>query len=703
MTMSLANTTPNVPVDVRELESTTPPLPHRSTTSSGYRSETRTWPDFQYTSSAERRSCAVRLSRDIFERSLAEQEEAGLSLQETSDTLPALPLMKIVLIGGPCSGKGTIAPLLSQALRTRVVSVGQLLRGEVRSGTVRGAKVREVMERGELLQDDLVLDLVRQRVTDSWDAQQNGWQLVGFPRTPEQARAIASDDSEYGLKPDCVIVLQRPEELAKEFALGRMTDSATGKTFHPDYAPPPSDVAASGRLVWRSDDTTEVVARRIHEYNSNLQGILDEFEKEGVPVQLFDNARSECDTFADIIKYVEDLGRNKLDKEGGWEEVWRKRYGSGEGLSDLPDVDPLCDLMDVGAEDCLYNWSLDSDADRDSAAPTSPWLAAVRRCNTYSPRDFVPVLIGNYQVGWSSRTFVEELAPHLLLGRAVELVQLLDDKTERKVTQEDMLDIKGYGLAMRLAPLQNALQDRTDTLAALVQELVDEGIISKKSIRRELQDVRPISVGFLAGEAGEAQPPLLKLERGAMIHFGVPSYGIHVNGYVANPTTHRPEAIWIAQRSMSKATYPGMFDQVVAGGQPAGLSFLGNCAKECEEEASLPPHVVRALVSTGLISYKYTTRKGLSTKVLATFDIRMPQDLVPACGDGEVEDFRLWTIEEALLSVREQLPLWKPNSALVMIDFGMRHGFISPDDPGYAEISHLLRAGLCNDDLRSRF
>lgn len=69
--------------------------------------------------------------------------------------------MRIVLIGGPCSGKGTIAPLLSQALRTRVVSVGTLLRGEVRSGTTRGRQVREVMERGELLQDDLVLDLVR--------------------------------------------------------------------------------------------------------------------------------------------------------------------------------------------------------------------------------------------------------------------------------------------------------------------------------------------------------------------------------------------------------------------------------------------------------------------------------------------------------------------------------------------------------------
>jgi hypothetical protein len=63
---------------------------------------------------------------------------------------------------------------------------------------------------------------------------------------------------------------------------------------------------------------------------------------------------------------------------------------------------------------------------------------------------------------------------------------------------------------------------------------------------------------------GEAQPPLLRLERGAMIHFGVPSYGIHVNGYVANPQTHRPEFIWVAKRSMSKATYPGMFDQVSA-------------------------------------------------------------------------------------------------------------------------------------------
>ena len=83
-----------------------------------------------------------------------------------------------------------------------------------------------------------------------------------------------------------------------------------------------------------------------------------------------------------------------------------------------------------------------------------------------------------------------------------------------------------------------------------------------RAVRRELQDVRPISMGFMGGEIGKKNPPMLRLERGAMIHFGVPSFGIHVNGYTVDPTTMRPKAIWIAKRSMSKATYPGMFDQV---------------------------------------------------------------------------------------------------------------------------------------------
>jgi len=180
-----------------------------------------------------------------------------------------------------------------------------------------------------------------------------------------------------------------------------------------------------------------------------------------------------------------------------------------------------------------------------------------------------------------------------------------------------------------------------------------------------------------------------------MIHFGVPSYGIHVNGYVRdpnNPTDPRPHAVWVGVRSRSKATYPGLFDQMVAGGQPSSISLLENVMKECEEEASLPPDVVRSVRATGLVSYRYATRKGLSTKRLVTFDVEMPDGLTPICADGEVEEFRLIPIDEVLDSIRNRLPLWKPNAALVVIDFAMRHGLISPDEPGFVTLAQMLRA-----------
>ena len=75
------------------------------------------------------------------------------------------------------------------------------------------------------------------------------------------------------------------------------------------------------------------------------------------------------------------------------------------------------------------------------------------------------------------------------------------------------------------------------------------------------------------------------------------------------------QGVWVAKRSLTKATYAGLLDQMVAGGQPAGLSFVDNVRKECEEEASLPPAVLERVRPAGLVSYRYTTKKGLSTKV----------------------------------------------------------------------------------------
>jgi hypothetical protein len=89
---------------------------------------------------------------------------------------------------------------------------------------------------------------------------------------------------------------------------------------------------------------------------------------------------------------------------------------------------------------------------------------------------------------------------------------------------------------------------------------------------------------------------------------------------------------------------------------------------------------------------RYATRKGLSTKRLVTFDVEMPDGLTPLCADGEVEEFRLMPVQELLDSIRTRLPLWKPNAALVAIDFAMRHGLISPDEPGFVTLAQKLRA-----------
>ena len=90
----------------------------------------------------------------------------------------------------------------------------------------------------------------------SWDLARNGysdgWLLDGFPRTEEQARALVSEQACGELRPDAVIVLNRPDELAREIALGRYVDASTGQTFHPLYAPPPDEVCARTlTLVWR--------------------------------------------------------------------------------------------------------------------------------------------------------------------------------------------------------------------------------------------------------------------------------------------------------------------------------------------------------------------------------------------------------------------------------------------------------------------
>lgn len=182
-----------------------------------------------------------------------------------------------------------------------------------------------------------------------------------------------------------------------------------------------------------------------------------------------------------------------------------------------------------------------------------------------------------------------------------------------------------------------------------------------------------------------------------MIYFGIPSYGVHINGYYKDPkikNSRDPKKIkmWIGIRSMSKPTYPGLYDHIAAGGQPEGISFFENAKKECMEEAGIPIDILdNHLIPTGMISYRYQTSKGLSTKLLNTFDLELPTDFVPVNTDGETSDFILLDLQTILKKIENELENWKPNVAITIIDFAIRHGFISPDDKNYAEMVHKLR------------
>ena len=169
---------PAVDVDVdctRDCAAELPPP--RTELLPGYRAppELVTWKPFTYSPPAHRREAVRDYVRKL-------------------SSLPQLPPLHVVLIGGVAAGKGTIAPMVSQAFRTRVVGIGQLLRGEARAARTRGREAAQAMQRGELLPDSLVLQLLEDRLASDTDIAKNGWLLDGFPRSRVQAEAILADN-----------------------------------------------------------------------------------------------------------------------------------------------------------------------------------------------------------------------------------------------------------------------------------------------------------------------------------------------------------------------------------------------------------------------------------------------------------------------------------------------------------------------------
>lgn len=220
----------------------------------------------------------------------------------TSNSRP----LRIMISGAPASGKGTQCELIKEKYGLVHIAAGDLLRAEISSGSENGKRAKEYMDKGQLVPDEIVVMMVRDRLLQP-DSQEKGWLLDGYPRSLSQAIAL----KDFGFQPDLFILLEVPEELLVERVVGRRLDPVTGKIYHLKYSPPENDEIAS-RLTQRFDDTEEKVKLRLQTHHQNVEAVLSMYEDIIVEV---DGSALKQDVFAEIDKAISKLVEQKTASE----------------------------------------------------------------------------------------------------------------------------------------------------------------------------------------------------------------------------------------------------------------------------------------------------------------------------------------------------------------------------------------------------
>jgi adenylate kinase len=192
--------------------------------------------------------------------------------------------VNLILLGPPGAGKGTQAKLLEERRGLKQLSTGDMLRGAVAAGTEMGKKAKAVMDRGDLVSDDIVVSIIAERL-DKPDVKK-GFILDGFPRNLAQAKALDEMLGEKGLKLDAVIEMKvDDEELVKRIA-GRYTCAKCGKGYHDTLEKPKKpgicDVCGSTEFVRRADDNEKTVRDRLQVYNKQTAPLVDYYGQTGV-------------------------------------------------------------------------------------------------------------------------------------------------------------------------------------------------------------------------------------------------------------------------------------------------------------------------------------------------------------------------------------------------------------------------------------
>ena len=185
--------------------------------------------------------------------------------------------MRVILLGAPGAGKGTQAQFICEKFSIPQISTGDMLRAAVKAGSELGLKVKEIMETGGLVSDEIIIDLVKERIQS--DDCANGFLFDGFPRTIPQADAM----KEAGVTVDHCIEFDVPDDVIVDRMGGRRVHPASGRVYHVVYNPPKvegKDDQTGDDLIIRDDDKEETVRNRLGIYHEQTQPLVDYYNAE---------------------------------------------------------------------------------------------------------------------------------------------------------------------------------------------------------------------------------------------------------------------------------------------------------------------------------------------------------------------------------------------------------------------------------------
>lgn len=210
--------------------------------------------------------------------------------------------MKLILLGAPGAGKGTQAEKICEKLHIPTISTGNIIRAALKNGTEMGLKAKAYMEAGQLVPDEVVIGIIKDRLKD--DDCKNGFILDGFPRTIPQAQALV----DMGIDIDKVIDIEVPDEKIIARMSGRRVCSKCANSYHMEYKKPKVDGicdACGGELVQRKDDAPETVLARLEEYHEMTEPLKGFYDKLG-KLKVVEGQEDVSDTTSLVYAALED-------------------------------------------------------------------------------------------------------------------------------------------------------------------------------------------------------------------------------------------------------------------------------------------------------------------------------------------------------------------------------------------------------------